>query len=89
MSEKLEDISVPEPSRVLKTLKREHDFEKYTIHKRNSDEPVEPYEKDSRGRKIKVCDGNLGDEDDYFVCNEKLVVPRYLIQFSSKLCFNT
>ena len=89
-SAKLKDISVPKPSRVAKTdLEQEHDFEKYTTHKNNLNELVESYEKDSCGRKIKVCNGNLEDEFDYYVCNEKLVIPRYLIQFSSKLCFYT
>ena len=89
LSTKLKDISVPKASRVKTDLKREHGFEKYTTHKNNSNEPVEPYEKDSCGRKIKVCNGNLEDEFDYYVCNEKLVMPRYLIQFSSKLCYYT
>ena len=42
------------------------------------------YETDSRGRKITDCNGNNKDDSNHYVCDEKLVVPRYLVEFYSK-----
>ena len=44
---------------------------------------VDHYDTDSHGRRVKICDGNIKDELDHFVCDEKLVVPRYLIDFTN------
>ena len=44
---------------------------------------VDNYETDSRGRRIKICDGSAEDKYNHFVCDEKLVVPRYLIDFTN------
>ena len=40
-------------------------------------------ERDSVGRKIKVCNGSEGDYHNHYVCDEDLVKPRYLIHFQS------
>ena len=88
ISNKLEHIVVSNKNQFLITkVKRQHEFEKYTIKKSDENDSVENYEKDTCGRKIKVCNGNLGDEDDYYVCDEKLVIPRYLVQCSTKIFF--
>ena len=66
------------------TWKRKNPFEKYILEGTDVKIPNECYEEDSNGRKIKVCNGNVKDEWNYYVCDEKLVVPRYLIQCNSK-----
>ena len=64
--------------------KRKTPFEKYIVEGTDENNPDEYYEEDSNGRKIKICNGNVKDEWNYYVCDEKLVVPRYLIQCHSK-----
>ena len=61
---------------------RKNKFEKYIVE--GTDANDERHEEDSDGRKIKICNGNADDELNYFVCDEKLVVPRYLIQFQTE-----
>ena len=43
----------------------------------------ERYEEDSIEMKIEICNENVTDDLNYCVCHEKLVVPRYLIQYRS------
>ena len=60
---------------------RKNRFERYTKSKFAIKSSIENYESDSHGRRIKICDGSRKDYLDHFVCDEKLVVPRYLIDF--------
>ena len=87
-SNKLQNKIVSEANSLSKTdLERQHKFEKYTVDRNSTDGSVEVYEKDSYDRKIKVCNGNEDDEEDYYVCDEKLVIPRYLIQCSTMVYY--
>ena len=63
---------------------RKYPFKKYIVEGTDENKSDEYYEEDSNGRKIKVCNGNVKDELNYYVCDEKLVIPRYLIQCYSK-----
>ena len=42
------------------------------------------FEKDSNGRKIKISNVGIKDWTNDYVCDEKMVIPRYLIQYHSK-----
>ena len=64
--------------------KKEDKFKRYIVEGTDEKNSEEYYENDSSGRKIKVCKGNGKDELNHYVCSEKLVIPRYLIQCSSK-----
>ena len=55
-----------------------HKFSKYV--KKGTPVIFNKYEKDSKGRKIKCSEANVEDEFNYYVCDQSLVVPRYLIQ---------
>ena len=92
-SEKLKNKTVSKqnssPKTDLEGKLRKHEFEKYTIEKKNCrTDSIETYENDSYCRKIKVCIGTKEDEQDYYVCHERLVIPRYLIQCSLKIIHN-
>ena len=45
----------------------------------------EAYEKDSNGRKIKTSPATACDQSNHYVCNEKFVIPRYVIEFYGKV----
>ena len=61
---------------------RTHQFARYSSGRSVSS--GETHEKDSNGRKIKTSRATLQDESDHYVCNEKFVIPRYLIEFFSQ-----
>ena len=88
-SKELKNKTVSKQNSSLKTsLKRKRRFEKYTLKTNFRTDFVETFESDSRCRKIKVCNGSRKAELDYYVCDEKLAIPRYLIQFSLTISYN-
>ena len=62
---------------------RKNRFERYIYWMSMIKSSVDYFETDSRGRRIKICDGSAEDNYNHFVCDEKLVVPRYLIDFTN------
>ena len=64
--------------------RRQNQFKKYILRGTAEHNADECYEEDSNGRKIKICNGSVKDESNYYICDETLVVPRYLIQCHSK-----
>ena len=68
----------------IKNQPRKRKFERYivkTTAPKNSDKH---YEEDSIGRKIKVFNATVEDESNHYVCDENLVIPRYLVKCSTK-----
>ena len=59
---------------------RKDDFEKYIKKWTANKYSNETYEQDSNGRKIKTSTISRAEIENYYVCDEKLIIPRYLIQ---------
>ena len=84
-SEKIEEIVVEIEIPGKTASPRKHQFEKYVkkgTAKKHSDDT---HEQDSNGRKLRTFAPSEAERKNYFVCHEKFVVPRYLIQCYPKL----
>ena len=81
-SDKLKVINAKDKVKVTFTkTPRKNQFEKYI--KSGCDKNIKhTYQKDSKERNIKSSKANILEEYNYYVCEEKLVIPRYLIQCS-------
>ena len=90
-SEKIEKIIIDKEANCKTDSPRKHQFEKYVIKGTVKKHAVKTYEKDNNGRKIRCYAPTKAELNNYFVCHEKFVVPRYLIQcfpkFDYKLIF--
>ena len=80
-SEKIEKIEVEKHIKGKTASPRKHQFEKYVIKGTAKKHSVETYEQDSNGRKLRTYAPGKAGTNNYFVCHENFVVPRYLIQF--------
>ena len=58
---------------------RKNQFEKYVIRGTAQKHSVDTYEPDSNGRKLRTHAPSAEEWNNYFVCHEEFVVPRYLI----------
>ena len=79
-SEKIEEIVVEEKFTPKTDSPRKNQFEKYVIKGTAQKHSVDTYEQDSNGRKLRTFAPSEAEWYNYFVCHEKFVVPRYLIQ---------
>ena len=59
---------------------RKNQFEKYVVKGTGKKHTVENYGQDSKGRKLRTFAPSEEELKNYFVCHEKFVKPRYLIQ---------
>ena len=79
-SESLEEIVVKKELASEPGTFRKNQFEHYIKEGTAKKHSVKSFEKDSGGRKIKSCASSEEEFENYYVCDEKLVIPRYLIQ---------
>ena len=79
-SEMLKEIVVKETKKHITTDPRENQFEKYIKRGAAVKRSDETYERDSNGRKIKYAASRKTELNNFYVCHENLVVPRYLVQ---------
>ena len=62
-----------------------YQFARYIDDETKEKRTNETYEKDSNGREIKTSRAKIRDEYGHYVCLENLVIPRYVIEFYSKV----
>ena len=79
-SENIEGIIVEEKVKGKTSSPRKNQFEKYVIKGTAKKHSVEIYEQDSNGRKLRTSAPREAEWNNYFVCHENFVIPRYLIQ---------
>ena len=79
-SEMLKEIVVKGTKKHKTTDPRENQFEKYIKRGAAVKRSDETYERDSNGRKIKCAASRKTELNNFYVCHEHLVVPRYLVQ---------
>ena len=78
-SESLEEIVVEEKVMGKTASPRKNQFEKY-IGSRTAEMNAATDEQDSSGRKIRISAPSEAEFENYYVCHQKFVIPRYLIQ---------
>ena len=82
-SDNLKVIKAEDKTKVTFTkTPRKNQFEKY-IKSGTGEKFKHTYKKDSNGKMIRCSKANILEEYNYYVCDEKLVIPRYLIQCST------
>ena len=84
-SEKIEEIVLEKEITVQTASPRKNQFEKYIEKGTATKHSVETCEQDSNGMKLRTYAPNEAEINNYFVCHENFVVPRYLIQCYPKL----
>ena len=79
-SEKIEEIVIEKVVTDNTANPRKNQFEKYVIRGTAQKHSDDNNEQDSNDRKLRTHAPSAEEWNNYFVCHEKFVVPRYLIQ---------